>query len=158
MKQFAERLDDWVDAVGAVQSADDLEGLSRVNAMYRDKAVLSPTIENKARGGSEDRIAYFKEFAPNVVGALWARPEIYVDEEADEVTFCGDYFFKKKEGGIAAAEFTFKFRLSLGDKIHSHTSRIHPQGEMTEISMLEDADCEIVYKEKLVDFFSDHKK
>lgn len=126
IKQYAEHLDNWVQAVGAVLSEEDQSRLEAVNAMYHPEASLLPTIKNGVHQTTEERISYFKIFAPNVTGAFWAKPHVNHSQELGTITMSGDYFFVI-DGTITAAEYIFIFKDHSTPLIIHHTSRYHPE-------------------------------
>ena len=150
-KKYAEHLDGWVEAVGNVTSVNDTEGLKAVDAKYYESGILVPTIENNARCTSEERIAYFKAFAPDVTGASWCEPTVMRDEKLGKVMISGTYFFLKG-GAIASAEYDFEFDDRVGVSIVHHTSRKHPEGCKDTVPDASQLDTETT-KSKLADWF-----
>jgi uncharacterized protein (TIGR02246 family) len=99
---------------------------NKVNENYTDKALLLPTLSNKPRVNSKDRVAYFKDFlSKHPIGKIdFRKIKIGCNKAIDT----GLYTFTFKDGKEIHARYTFTYRWD-GHKwlISSHHSSVSPE-------------------------------
>lgn len=106
----------------ALQSGDP----KKVTALYKEDAILLPTLSNQVRHNSQERESYFVDF-------LAKGPNGKIDESnvrifGDIAINSGIYTFSFKDGSTAQARYTFVYLKNDGEwVIVEHHSSLLPE-------------------------------
>ncbi|MEM5389156.1 nuclear transport factor 2 family protein [Paraburkholderia phymatum] len=120
-KQIAALFDRWNDSLKTGNP-------DKVVANYAPHSILLPTVSNKPRLTTEEKVDYFRHFLENKpVGTIDFR-EIMI--ECNTAIDAGLYSFKFGDGSVVKARYTFTYEWN-GNKwlITSHHSSKMPEGE-----------------------------